>query len=75
MSSIDALVQAYKKFVSLPWESNLAGAQKVWFALYNPLDERRLRAQVSVFDIATKEAGHDWYLCDLTDCFAEWMAA
>ncbi len=75
MSSVEALVQAYKQFVSLPWEAGLAGPQKVWFALYNPLDERRLRAQVGVFDITTKQAGHDWHLCDLTDCFAQWMSA
>ena len=55
--------------------SHLAGAQKVWFALYEPSDERRLRAQIDVFEIATKQAGHDWHLCDLTDSFAQWLAA
>jgi len=75
MSSIEALVQAYRQFVSLPWESHLAGPQKVWFALYNPLDERRLRAQVGEFEIATKKAQHNWHLCDLTDCFSTWMTA
>ncbi len=66
---------AYKRFVRLPWERNLAGPQKCWFVVYDPRDERRLRNRLTMFEIATKEAGHSWALCNLTDAFAQWMAA
>jgi hypothetical protein len=75
MSKIDDLVAAYARFVRLPWERNLAGPQKCWFAVYDPRDERRLRNRLALFDIATQQAGHSWACCDLTNSFAEWIAA
>jgi hypothetical protein len=35
----------------------VAGAQRVWFALYDPRDERRLRSRLTEFEIATVRAG------------------
>jgi len=42
MSYIDELLTAYRKFVALPWQQNLASAQRVWMAVYPPEHERRL---------------------------------
>jgi len=75
VSKIEELVGAYGRFVRLPWERNLAGPQRCWFVVYDPRDERRLRNRVTLFDLATHEAGHGWALCDLTDAFAAWIAA
>ena len=75
MSRIDDLCRNYERFVSLPWPDHLAGLQRVWFAVYDRMDERRLRARLDEFQIATVRAGHSWRLCDLTDIFAEWMVA
>src|ERR1035437_4403002 len=75
MSKIDDLFAGYERFVALPWERNLAGAQKCWFAVYDPHDERRLRARLGAFELATSRAGHTWLLCDITDTFAQWIAA
>ena len=74
MSEIESLVRAYEDMVSLPWESNLAGPQKVWFAVYEPAQERRLRLRISEFESATKRAGHQWVMVDLTNTFPEWMS-
>ena len=74
MSEVEDLVKAYERFVRLPWEQGLAGPQKVWFAIYDPAQERRLRLHVPEFETATKNAGHAWTLLDLTDSFAKWMA-
>lgn len=74
MSKIDDLCRNYERFVSLPWPNHLAGAQRVWFAVYDRMDERRLRARLGEFQIATARAGHKWQLCDVTDIFADWMA-
>lgn len=75
MGVIDDLAAAYKRFVRLPWDRQLAPPQKVWFAIYEPDQERRLRLRIQEFELATREAGHRWVHHDLTDAFAEWMAA
>jgi hypothetical protein len=74
MSQVEQLVEAYQRFARLPWQENLAGAQKVWFVIYDPAQERRLRLRVNEFETATRRAGHEWKLVDLTDAFAGWMA-
>lgn len=71
---IERLARAYEHFCSLPWERTLAGPQRVWFAVYDKHDERRLRTQIQEFEIITKHSGHGWRLIDLTNSFGLWMA-
>jgi hypothetical protein len=75
MAHIEDLVGSYKTHISAPWQRNLAGAQKAIFVVYPKTDERRLRARLELFEIATKEAGHGWLTFDFTSVFARWMAA
>lgn len=72
-SRIDQLIERYKQVVSLPWKAHLAGPQRVWFAIYDKTDERRLRYRMNDFEAATTLAGHPWSEVDLTDAFARWM--
>ena len=74
MNEIEALLKAYERFLQLPWDRTLAGPQKVWFAIYDPSQERRLRLRLPEFEVATKSAGHSLAHLDLTDLFANWMA-
>jgi hypothetical protein len=74
MAGVERLLLNYEKYVRLPWQQVLAGPQKVWFAVYAPSDERRLRARMGAFETATVQAGHKWLHCDLTDTFPVWMA-
>jgi len=75
VNRIEALCTAYARYVSLPWDKAVAGPQRIWFAVYKPSDERRLRLRLLDFEFATRQAGHGWRRCDLTDAFARWMAA
>ena len=75
VSRIDQLLRNYERQVALPWPDNLAGSQRVWFAVYDKMDERRIRARIDTFELATKQAGHSWRICDLTTAFSRWMAA
>ena len=75
MGRIDRLAERYERYISLPWERDLAGAQRMVFIVYDKTDERRLRARTTLFELATKDVGHRWIECDLTDAFAEWMAS
>jgi hypothetical protein len=74
MSEVQNLINNYRQFVAMPWQQNIAGAQKVWFAVHDPTQERRIRLRLDEFQIATKAAGHEWRLEDLSDSFAKWMA-
>jgi hypothetical protein len=74
MGKLETLLHNYERYVALPWPENLAGPQKVWFAVYDETDERRLRARLGEFELATKRRGHKWAACDLTNAFADWMA-
>lgn len=73
-STIEALRSKYEDQVRLPWEDNLAGPLKVWFAVYPPANERRLRLRLTLFETATKAAGKRWKHLDLTSAFARWMS-
>lgn len=75
MNQIEQLLAAYEEFAGLPWQEHLAGAQKVWFAVYDPVQERRLRLRIPEFEITTKKTGHKWAYLDINDSFARWMAA
>ena len=74
MSYVDELLDAYHRFVSLPWQQNLAGPQRVWMAVYPPEHERRLRLHLPAFKEATNEHGHSWVLVNVTTSFEGWMA-
>jgi hypothetical protein len=69
VSKIKRLLKSYSDYISIPWHE-AAAAQRVIFCVYDENDELRLRAKVDEFELATKQAGHEWALFDLTDTFA-----
>jgi len=75
MGRIEDLANRYQNHISAPWQKNLAGAQRTIFVVYDKADERKLRAKVDLFEMATEQADHRWILFDFTAIFAEWMAA
>jgi len=75
MSVIDRLLKNYSRQVNLTWSANMAGKQRVWFAVYPPAEERRVRARLPQFEAITLEANHGWTTVDLTGLLPEWIAA
>jgi len=75
MSRIDLLRKNYQRICGLPWDRNVAGPQRVWLAVYDKEDERKLRLRLGLFEEATHQTRHNWGLVDLTDAFAEWMCS
>lgn len=73
MSKIDQLVKSYSSYIETPWRTDVAAAQRVIFCVYNEKDERFLRAKIYEFEDVTFRSGHDWFLFDLTDTFANWL--
>lgn len=75
MCKIKKLIKSYREYISVPWKSDAAAAQRVIFCVYNESDELRLRAKIDEFEIVTESSGYMWVVFDLTDTFAEWMAS
>jgi acyl transferase domain-containing protein len=75
MSAIDHLLANYSRQVRLPWSAHTSGKQRVWFAVYPPAEERRVRARLPQFETTTLEANHGWTTVDLTDLLPKWIAA
>ncbi len=74
MGRIEELAARYRSHIGAPWQRNLAGDQKAIFVVYPKTDERKLRARLELFEMATTSSGHRWRLVDLTGTFARWMA-
>jgi hypothetical protein len=75
MSTIDLLLNNYSRQVRLPWSVGVSGKQRVWFAVYPPIEERRIRAKQPQFEATTLETNHGWINVDLTDLLPKWIAA
>ena len=75
MSAIDRLLANYARQVRLPWPANVSGKQRVWFAVYPPTEERRVRARLPQFEQITLEEHHGWSKVDLTPLLPQWIAA
>ncbi len=75
MSTIDRLLSNYSRQVRLPWSLNVSGKQRIWFAVYPPAEERRVRARLPQFEAFTLEANHGWTVVDLTRLLPEYLAA
>jgi hypothetical protein len=75
MSAIDRLLSNYSRQVCLPWSANMSGKQRIWFAVYTPAEERRVRAKLPQFEALTLEANHGWSAIDLTRLLPEFLGA
>jgi hypothetical protein len=74
MSRIEELANRYRNHIAAPWQRNLAGEEKMIFVVYPQTDERRLRAKLELFQMATTTSGHQWIPFDFTQTFARWMS-
>ena len=75
MNTIDRLLTNYTRQVRLPWAPSTSGKQRVWFAVYPPVEERRVRARLPQFEALTLEANRGWLTVDLTDLLPSWFSA
>ncbi len=75
MNAIEALCKEYERVLRFKWPSGLSGEERVWMAIYEPSNERRLRARLAHFELSTKEAGRRWQLVNIDQMFPEWMAS
>jgi Domain of unknown function (DUF1788) len=73
MNRIDLLRRNYQRLLETSWDRNVSGAQRVWLAVYEKEDERKIRLRLGLFEETTLHAGRKWQTIDLTHSFADWM--
>lgn len=59
MTRIKRLINSYNKFISIPWRSDAAAAQRVIFCVYNEYEELRLRSKIK--DRGKDVASAPWF--------------
>ena len=74
MNKVSKLLAGYEAQLGLEWEKGLHGGEKTWFAIYDPADERRIRAFLGEFELGTLSVGKKWLHYDVTDSFETWLA-
>lgn len=74
MSEVDQLLSHYEDILKLPWGNSLSGAEKVWFVVYDPSNERRIRLRIPEFELRTIQNSYEWKQIDISDSFAEWLS-
>lgn len=75
MSKTKQLLENYRTHIEIPWQTDKSAQQRVLFCVYPEYSELRLRARLDEFEIATKQAEHDWSLFDMTNMFPNWLAS
>lgn len=74
MSRMSDLLEAYRAELTLTWRTGLAGSERVWMLVYDPVLERQVRAQLPEMEQQARDAGHDWELIDLSAELGRWIA-
>ena len=75
MTQTAQLLARYRLQLGLPWPQHLSATERVWIAVYDPDEERRIRAALPDFSLATHGAQVEWAHIDLTRSFAHWIGA
>ena len=76
MSKLERLIGNFERELERGsrWREGLAPPERVWIAIYDPSDERRIAARLIAFENAAKKAECTWHQLDMRDWFADWMA-
>jgi hypothetical protein len=73
MSGLQRLLENFERQVALPLAERLPPAQRVWFVVYAPEQERRLRFLLPEFQLRAEKHSKIWKELDLTDLVPKWV--
>ncbi len=74
MSSVEDLLDEFRKRLAVPWRNHEAPAGRVWMLWYDKALERRVRGRLREFQLAAEQAGKGWHEFDIAPRFGEWVA-
>lgn len=59
-SKMDTLLTAFQQVLTEPWNPSLSGRERVWFLVYDPVEQRRMDLRLGEFELAARQAGKRW---------------
>ena len=74
MSSIEELLEDFKKRLTVPWRNDEPPAGRVWILWYDKAHERRVRGRLREFQLAAEQAGKGWREFDIAPQFGARVA-
>jgi hypothetical protein len=74
LSSIEELLDDFKKRLTVPWRDDEPPAGRVWILWYDKANERRVRGRLREFQLAAEQAGKGWREFDIAPRFGTWVA-
>jgi hypothetical protein len=75
MGRVEQLAETYGRHIATQWQQTVSGAQRVIMVVYDKELERTLMARKREFQIASENAGHNWFEIDIASSFAQWLAS
>ena len=73
-SKVDLLLQNFEAVMNEPWQGTLSLAERIYFLVYDPSEQRKVNFRLADFESATIRAGKNWKSLSLHGYFTEWMA-
>jgi hypothetical protein len=74
LSSIEELLDDFRKRLTVPWRDNEPPAGRIWILWYEKASERRVRGRLREFQLAAEQAGKGWREFDIAPQFGVWVA-
>jgi hypothetical protein len=74
LSTVEELLDDFKKRLAVPWRDDEPAAGRVWILWYDKAHERRVRGRLREFQLAAEQAGKGWREFDIAPRFGIWVA-
>ena len=74
MSTIEELLDDFRKRLTVPWRGDEPSAGRVWILWYDKTNERRVRGRLREFQFTAEQAGKGWREFDIAPRFGVWVA-
>jgi hypothetical protein len=74
LSSVEELLEDFKRRLTVPWRDDEPPAGRVWILWYDKAHERRIRGRLREFRLAAEQAGKGWREFDIAPQFGAWVA-
>ena len=49
-SYIERLLESFTKVLNEPWQATLSGQERIWFLVYDPLEQRKVDFNMTEFE-------------------------
>lgn len=74
LSKTDQLLAAYELVVNEPLSNHLSGQERIWFLVYDPVEQRKVDLRMGDFETATIKAEKKWASISMKNLFPLWMS-